>query len=98
MLQRAVQDGYEQGFDAGRADRADGWNFDPQNSYAYQDGAYGYDAPYVSYDEYNYYFREGFSRGYDDGYYGRYQYGRYYGGKASILANILGGILSFAIN
>ena len=49
MLQSAVQDGYEQGFEAGQADRADGWHFDPQNSYAYQDGAYGYDAPYVSY-------------------------------------------------
>jgi hypothetical protein len=98
MLQRAVQDGYEQGFEAGQADRADNWQFDYSSADAYQSGAYGYDAPYVSYDEYNYYFRQGFQRGYDDGYYGRYQYGSYSNGKAAILANILGAILSFAIN
>ena len=37
---------------------------------------YGYDGRYVSRDEYNYYFREGFERGYEAGYYDRQKYGR----------------------
>ena len=52
---------------------------------------------YVSYDEYNYYFREGFRRGYEDGYYGRNQYGRYSNGKYSLLGNIIEAILNIAI-
>ena len=98
MLQQAVRDGYEQGYYAGRADRSDNWNFDYQNSDAYEFGGYGYNAGYVDYDSYNYYFREGFQRGYEDGYYGRNQYGRYSSGKAAILSNILGTILQFALN
>jgi len=47
----------------------------------------------VSQAEYNYYFRQGFRRGYEDGYYGRYQYGRYSGGRHTILGAILGSIL-----
>jgi len=94
MLQDAVNNGYEEGFQAGQADRQDGWNFDYQNSYAYQDAAYGYDGYYVSMDEYSTYFREGFQRGYEDGYYGQYQYGQYNGGKYQVLGSILQGILS----
>src|SRR5262249_10865459 len=93
MLRNAINDGYEQGFLAGQADRQDNWQFDYQDSYGYQDGLYGYDGYYVSTDEYSYYFRQGFQRGYDDGYYGRYQYGSYSGGKYQILGNILGGII-----
>ena len=96
MLQQAVNNGYEQGYYAGRADRQDGWNFDPQNSFAYQDGAYGYDSWYVSYEDYNYYFREGFQRGYEDGYYGQNQYGTYRNGKYELLGEILQTIFSFA--
>jgi hypothetical protein len=96
MLRNAVNYGYEQGFEAGQADRQDGWQFDPNNSFAYQDGLYGYDGYYVSTDEYGYYFREGFRRGYEDGYYGRYQYGQYSGGKYQILGSILGSILDLA--
>jgi len=96
MLREAVNNGYEQGFYAGQADRRDGWSFDYQNSYAFQDATYGYDAYYVSSDDYGYYFREGFQRGYEDGYYGRYQYGNYYNGKYAILSGILGTILNLA--
>jgi hypothetical protein len=98
MLQQAINDGYEQGFYAGQADRQDGWQFDYQNSYAYQESLYGYDSYYVSTDEYSYYFREGFRRGYEDGYYGRYQYGQYSGGKYQILGSILGSILQMIVD
>lgn len=93
MLRNAMNYGYEQGYRAGQADNYDGWNFDPDSSYAYQDGAYGYDSYYVSLDEYSYYFREGFRRGYEDGYYNQYQYGTYSGGKYSLLGSIIGTIL-----
>ena len=98
MLRQAVENGYEQGFYAGQADRQDGWDFDYTNSFGYQDAAYGYDSYFVSTDEYGYYFRQGFQRGYEDGYYGRYQYGTYSNGRYSILGNIIGTILDIAIN
>src|SRR5207237_6214224 len=93
LLRRAVNDGYEEGFRAGSADRQDGWQFDPDNSDAYQDASYGYDGYYVDMGEYQYYFRQGFQRGYEDGYYGRYQYGDYSNGSYSILGNVLNLIL-----
>jgi len=98
MLRDAVNNGYEQGFYAGQADRRDSWGFDYQNSFGYQDAAYGYNAYYVSYDDYNHYFREGFQRGYQDGYYGRSQYGSYNNGQYSILSGILGTILNLVAN
>ena len=94
LLQRAVNDGYEEGFYAGQADRQDGWSFDYESSDAYQDGSYGYDGYYVDLGEYQYYFREGFRRGYEDGYYGRNQYGSYSDGRYGVLNNILNIILN----
>ena len=94
MLRRAINAGYSEGFRSGRADRQDRWASGYQNSYAYQDANYGYDGYYSDQDSYNYYFRQGFSRGYEDGYNSRYQYGRYSGGSYSILGNILAGILN----
>jgi hypothetical protein len=94
MLRDAINNGYEQGFYAGRADREDGWQFDPTGSDVYNDALYGYDSYYVSTGEYEYYFQQGFERGYEDGYYGRYQYGQYYSGKYQILGSILSGILN----
>ncbi len=94
MLNRALNYGYDQGYRAGQADRYDGWGYDYNASYGYQDASYGYDSYYVSYGEYQYYFREGFRRGYDDGYYGRRRYGRYSGGKYSLLINVIRGIIS----
>ena len=93
LLTRAVNAGYEEGFRAGQADRADNWQFDPNNCDAYNDATYGYDGYYVDVSEYQYYFREGFRRGYEDGYYGRYQYGTYSGGTYNILGDVLNLIL-----
>jgi len=93
-LRQAVNYGYAQGFRAGQAARQDRWTSGYRDSYAYQDANYGYDGYYVGQADYNYYFREGFSRGYEDGYNSRYQYGQYSGGSYSIL----GGILSQIIN
>lgn len=94
VLRQAVNNGYEAGFEAGRADRLDRWKFSYEDSYAYLDGNYGYGGFYVDRDDYNYYFREGFRRGYDDGYYGRSQYGVYATGKYSVLGAVLGTILN----
>lgn len=92
MLRDAVNYGYEEGFRAGLADREDNWGYNYQSSFGYMDASYGYDSYYVDFQEYNYYFRQGFQRGYEDGYYGRYQYGRYNNGRYSILGGILGSI------
>jgi hypothetical protein len=94
MLRRAINDGYSEGYRAGRADREDRWAFDYRSSYAYQDANYGYDGYYVNQADYNYYFREGFNRGYQDGYYSRAQYGHYSNGSRSILGTIVVQILS----
>ena len=67
VLRRAVDEGYAEGFRAGQADRADGWQSDPENSDAFTDATSGYDGYYVDINEYQNYFREGFRRGYDDG-------------------------------
>jgi hypothetical protein len=93
ILRQAVRNGYEQGWRAGRADRADGWPSDYRKSYAYQDANYGYNGNYVPQTDYNFYFREGFRRGYEDGYASRSQYGTVVNGTPSILATILAGIL-----
>jgi hypothetical protein len=94
VLQEAVRMGYREGYMAGQADRQDNWRFGYQDSFAYQDGNYGYGGYYGSQDEYNYYFREGFRRGYEDGFYGRYTYGNYQGGNVNILGAVLTGILT----
>jgi hypothetical protein len=94
ILRAAVNNGYEQGFLAGQADRQDGWRSDYQDSYAYQDANYGYDGYDVDQVDYNYYFREGFRRGYEDGYYNRHQFGSYSGGTYTILGGLLGTILN----
>lgn len=98
MIQSAIQNGYEEGYRAGQADRYDNWGYNYNNSYGYTDASYGYDSYYIGLDEYSYYFREGFRRGYEDGYYGRYTYGSYSGGRYQILGNVLSSIFSFVIN
>jgi hypothetical protein len=97
MLQRAIRDGYEEGFYAGQADRQDGYGYNLEESYGYQDGSYGYDGYYVELSEYQYYFREGFRRGYEDGYYSRSRYGSYSNGGYSILGTILESILGLQL-
>lgn len=93
LLREAVRNGYAQGWNAGRADRADHWASDYRRAYAYQDANYGYDGSYVPQSDYNYYFREGFRRGYQDGYASRNQYGTVVNGNPSILSTILSSIL-----
>ena len=97
FLQQAIRDGYQEGWRAGRADRADRWRFDYRGSYGYMDGSYGYYGYYTDLGTYQYYFRQGFERGYRDGYYQRYQYGRYNNGSAMILPAILSAIFTAAL-
>ena len=94
QLRQSVNNGYEQGFRAGQADRQDRWNANYKGSYAYQDANYGYNGYYVSQVDYNYYFREGFRRGYEDGYNSRTQYGSQSDGSYSMLGSILSQILN----
>ncbi|RYG14004.1 MAG: hypothetical protein EON92_03605 [Burkholderiales bacterium] len=98
LMRQAVNYGYREGLNAGRADREDGWRSDYRNSYAYEDANYGYNGYYIAQDQYNHYFRQGFQRGYQDGYNGRYQYGqRGSDGNYAIAAGILGVILGLQL-
>lgn len=92
-LEQAVNEGYREGYYAGRADREDNWRYNYQSSYAYQDANWGYNGLYVAQSQYNYYFRQGFERGYEDGYYSRSNYGHSTGSTIAILAGVLGTIL-----
>jgi hypothetical protein len=96
MLRQAVNYGYQQGFNAGRADRMDRARPNPRAAYAYRDANYGYNGNYVAQRDYNAYFREGFQRGYSDGYNNQSQYGSFNNGTGSILGNVLNGILGLA--
>jgi hypothetical protein len=93
VMRQAVNNGYQQGFKAGRADRRDHWPSSYQQSYGYRDANFGYSGNYLPQSDYNYYFREGFRRGYEDGYAKHSQYGTVVNGSASILGNILSEIL-----
>lgn len=89
MLRQAANYGYQEGFQAGLADRQDHWRYDYRQSYAYRDANYGYNGYYVQQGDYNYYFRQGFRRGYEDGYYSRHRYGHYSNGSGSMLGTVL---------
>ena len=95
LLRRAINDGYRQGFTAGRNDRNRrvGLNWGGNN--IYRSGTYGWQS-YVDRSTYQHYFRQGFERGYRDGYNSgtRLQYGTYNNGVANILGSILGSILN----
>jgi len=93
VMRQAVNNGYEQGWKAGRADRTDRWPSSYQKSYGYEDANYGFGGKYLPQSDYNYYFREGFQRGYEDGYARHAQYGAVVNGSPSILGNILSDIL-----
>ena len=94
LLRQAVRSGYQEGYRAGRADRDDRRPADYRDNFAYQDANYGYSGLYVPQGDYNFYFREGFTRGYQDGYYGRHQYGMLSAGAPAILAGVLAGIVA----
>jgi hypothetical protein len=92
-LRQAVDLGYQQGYRAGQIDRRNGAPADYQRAFDYQNGEFGYTGNYVPQSDYSYYVREGFQRGYDDAYWNRARYGTFYNGNASILSDIVAGIL-----
>lgn len=93
LLRQAVNQGYRQGFAAGRSDRSRRSGMNWGGSSVYRSGTYGYQS-YVDRSQYQYYFQQGFQRGYQDGYNSRYQYGSNNGGTLNILGSILGSILN----
>ena len=94
LMRQAVQRGYREGLQAGHADREDGWRYDVRGSYGYLDASDGYHGRYLDYDQYAYYFRQGFERGYEDGYHARYRHGgRNSRGELTVLAAVLATIL-----
>ena len=92
-LRQAVDVGYQQGYRAGQMDRRNGAPADYRRAFDYQNWENGYTSDYVPQNDYSYYFREGFQRGYDDAYWNRARYGTFYNGNASILGDIVTGIL-----
>jgi len=95
LLGQALNNGYQEGFQAGNADREDRWHSNYRGSYAYQDANYGYSGYYLDGSNYNYSFRQGFRRGYADGYNSRYRYGRNTGGSYVMLDMVLSQVLNF---
>jgi flagellar biosynthesis GTPase FlhF len=98
VLRRAVNTGYQQGFNAGQADREDHRRASYRSSFGYRDANFGYGGNYVDQSDYNYYFREGFRRGYTDGFNSRSQYGTSSSGSPTILSSLLDAILGLQPN
>jgi len=97
LLQRAVDEGYRQGWQSGQVAAHQRRGFSPTHERLYRDGTVGY-SNLIPRDDYRNFFREGFTRGYEDGYYNQNRYGTYSNGRASILGNILGSILGFTVH
>lgn len=93
LIRRAVNSGYQQGYNQGANDRRYRRGGSWGSTSGYRSGTYGYQS-YVDRGQYQHYFREGFERGYRDGYNSQSQYGYNSGGKLNILANVLSGILN----
>lgn len=93
LLRQAVNEGYRQGFTAGRQDRNYRRSSNWSGSSIYRSGSYGYQS-YVNRSLYQHYFQQGFQKGYQDGYNSRNQYGSYSNGSVNILGSILGSILN----
>jgi hypothetical protein len=95
-LRQAANNGYQEGFYAGQADREDRWaRSGYRDSYGYQNANYGYNGRYIDQTQYNHYFREGFQRGYEDGLNNRSQYGQSADGRYSLQALVMSGIVNF---
>ena len=92
LLRQAVNQGYQQGYQAGRGDRSSRRRNNYRKSNVYRSGTYGYQS-YVNRNLYQYYFQQGFQRGYDDGYSSNFRYGRDEGGSVNVLGNIVESIL-----
>jgi hypothetical protein len=93
LLRQAVNAGYQQGFNAGRADRNSRRGLNWRNSSIYRSGTFGYQS-HVDRSLYQHYFQQGFERGYQDGYNSRFQYGSNSGGRVNILGTILNSLLN----
>ena len=101
LLRQAVNEGYRQGFTAGRSDRNGHRRGNWSSNNVYRSGTFGYQNG-VAQNQYQYYFRQGFQRGYQDGsnsrynndYYGDYQYGSNNGGTLTILGTVLNQLLN----
>lgn len=98
LLQRAVNMGYQQGFQSGQMAAQRGRGFSPQRERMWRDGTYGYENVLIGQDDYRNYFRQGFTRGYEDGFYNTNRYGSYVDGRTSVLGSVLGAILGFTIH
>lgn len=92
LLRNAVNEGYRQGFAAGRADRNGRRTMNWGGSSTYRSGTYGWQS-HVDRRQYQHYFQQGFQRGYQDGFNSRYQYGSNNGGGLNILGSILTQVL-----
>lgn len=100
LLRNAVNEGYRQGFIAGRSNMNSNRRVSWSNSNVYRSGTMGYQSS-VDRGQYQYYFRQGFQRGYQDGsnsqydnnHNGTFQYGSYENGQPSILSTILNEVL-----
>lgn len=93
LLRQAINEGYRQGFAAGKNDRLSRRRLNISGSSIYRSGTYGYQS-FVDRGTYQYYFRQGFERGYQDGFNSRYQYGSNSNGVLNILGSVLGGVLN----
>jgi len=97
VLRQAVNQGYLEGYRAGQIDRRDRVPADFQRAFDFENGNFDYAGSYVPQSDYSYYFREGFQRGYDDAYWSRARYGTFVNGNASLLSDILTGILGLTM-
>jgi len=87
IRERALRIGYDEGYRAGRDDRASGRSADYSDHSAYRNGTAGYRSEYGNIDFYRSNFRQGFRQGYEDGYRNRSTRSGRWG---DILGDILG--------
>lgn len=99
LLRRAVNSGYQQGFQHGQAAARSRRNGSYSDNNVYRSGTYGYQS-YVDRSQYQYYFQQGFQRGYEDGFNNQYRYGTRSnsGVGVNVLGSILNGILQITRN
>ena len=67
----AYNNGYQNGLDYGRRDRAAGRRYTPTSSGVYEDADRGYNSSYGDKTSYRLQFRQGYQAGYQRAYYGR---------------------------
>lgn len=91
LLKQAINDGYRQGFAAGRNDKNARRRMAWTNNSVYRSGTFGYQS-YVDRNLYQYYFQQGFQRGYQDGFNNQTRFGNGFNGN--VIGSILNGILN----